>query len=135
TLDGKQALAFSRERKSLPGGDLQRGKNQMEVIKGIANKALSPAILKNYGSIMDSLSGSFETNMTSNDITSLVKMQMDDMAAWNIVTSNASGTPEMRNTYTYKRRKLSVVIPDEESVFIATQKIKDTLSGGVVSQE
>lgn len=135
TLNGEQALAFSRERKSLPGGDMQRGKNQMEVIKGIANKALSPAILKNYSSIMDSLSGSFETSMSSKDITSLVKMQMDDTASWNIVSSNASGTPELKTTYTYKSRKLSVIIPDEESVFKAKEKMSETFSGTVVSQE
>ena len=32
-FDGKQALAFARERYSLEGGDNQRGKNQMAVIQ------------------------------------------------------------------------------------------------------
>ena len=40
-LNGEQALGFARERYSFNAGDVQRGKNQMEVIKGVIKKLSS----------------------------------------------------------------------------------------------
>ena len=126
-LNGEQALAFSRERKSFAAGDNQRGKNQMEVIRGMINKAMSPAIITNYNSIMNSLAGSIDTNMSTNEITSLVKMQLDDMTPWEIETNNVIGTGAMETTYTYKTRRLYVMIPDYDSVEAAKEKIKQVM--------
>ena len=52
-MDGAKALRFARERYNLGGGDRDRGKNQMRVITGIINKAISPSIITNYTSILD----------------------------------------------------------------------------------
>lgn len=94
-LDGSQALSFSRERKSLGGGDRDRGKNQMRVITGIINKAISPAIITRYTSILDAVSGSFQTNMSNSEMTSLIKMQINNMSGWDIeqVSVNGTGNP------------------------------------------
>ena len=62
-VNGAQALAFARERYAFSEGDRQRGKNQLHVIEGVINKAMSPALLKNYSQTMESLVGSFETNV------------------------------------------------------------------------
>ena len=51
-LTGLEALAFARERLSFPTGDYQRAKHQMEVIRAVITKCVSPAILKNYRSVM-----------------------------------------------------------------------------------
>lgn len=91
-LNGKEALAFSRERYSLGGGDRDRGKNQMRVITGMINKAISPSIITNYTSILDAVSGSFQTNMSNGDMTSLVKMQINDMSGWDIEQISVNGT-------------------------------------------
>jgi polyisoprenyl-teichoic acid--peptidoglycan teichoic acid transferase len=130
-LNGEQALAFSRERKSFGSGDNQRGKNQMEVIKGIINKGISPAIITNYSSIMDSISGSFETNMSSGAITDLVKNQMDNMSPWNIMTNNVIGSNAHKKTYSQSKTSY-VMLPDEESVGEAKQKINEVLGGNSV---
>ena len=94
-LSGSEALSFSRERKSLGGGDRDRGKNQMRVITGIINKAISPAIITRYTSILDAVSGSFQTNMSNSEMTSLIKMQIDEMSGWDIeqVSVNGTGNP------------------------------------------
>ena len=42
--DGEMAVAFSRERHAFAAGDFQRGRNQTAAIKGILQKATSPAI-------------------------------------------------------------------------------------------
>ena len=99
-LNGAQALAFSRERYAFASGDNQRGKNQMAVIKGMIEKAMSPAIITNYSKILDGLSESFETNMSPNDMTSLIRMQIDDMSPWDIKSNNVTGKGAMKTTYT-----------------------------------
>jgi polyisoprenyl-teichoic acid--peptidoglycan teichoic acid transferase len=45
TIGGEQALWFVRERKQLPNGDLDRAKNQRNVIKAIVAKGLSARVL------------------------------------------------------------------------------------------
>src|SRR5699024_8231894 len=47
-LDGEAALTFARERHSFSEGDRQRGNNQMEVVKAVIQKAMSPTILTRY---------------------------------------------------------------------------------------
>ncbi len=45
TIAGEEALWFVRERKLLPGGDLDRAENQRNVIKAIVQKGLSVQVL------------------------------------------------------------------------------------------
>ena len=62
-MNGEQALAFSRERYAFKEGDRERGRNQMRVITGIIQKVMSPSIITNYMSLLDSLHSSFQTNL------------------------------------------------------------------------
>lgn len=91
-MDGEMALRFARERYNLAGGDRDRGKNQMRVITGIINKAISPAIITRYTSILDAVSGSFQTNMSNSEMTSLIKMQINEMSGWDIEQISVDGT-------------------------------------------
>lgn len=75
-LNGEAALCFSRERYAFADGDNQRGKNQMAVIQAIISKASSPAVLKNYQTLLSSLSDAFITSLSYDDIASLVQMQL-----------------------------------------------------------
>jgi LCP family protein required for cell wall assembly len=45
TIAGEEALWFVRERKLLPGGDLDRAENQRNMIKAIAQKGLSVRVI------------------------------------------------------------------------------------------
>jgi LCP family protein required for cell wall assembly len=45
TIAGEKALWFVRERKSLPGGDLDRAENQRKVIQAIVRKGLSADVV------------------------------------------------------------------------------------------
>lgn len=73
-LNGDQALGFVRERYSLSGGDNQRGKNQMALINAVVKKMASPAILNDYAGLMSSISGGFETSLSSAQISALVRL-------------------------------------------------------------
>ncbi len=88
-VNGQKALAFSRERYSFSGGDNQRVKNQQHVIEAIINKVLdSNTILTKYTNILNSLEGSFQTNMDQKDISKLVKEQLQTMSSWKIKTNS-----------------------------------------------
>lgn len=57
TIAGEEALWFVRERKSLPGGDLDRAENQRKVIKAIVDKGLSRETVANPAAFTSFVSG------------------------------------------------------------------------------
>ncbi|MBS5725641.1 MAG: LCP family protein [Clostridiales bacterium] len=115
-LTGLEALAFARERLSFPTGDYQRVKNQMEVIKAVITKCTSPAILKNYRSVMNAIGESFETNMPEDQILSLIRMQLFDNKDWSFSTFTVDGTSAFRPTYTAPGMNLYVILPSTDAV-------------------
>ena len=59
TLRGHCALAYVRERKSLPAGDLDRAERQRLVLAALARKTLTPQVLANpvaFGRLVDTVS-------------------------------------------------------------------------------
>lgn len=128
-LNGEEALSFARERYSFKDGDFQRGRNQMEVIRAVIQKAASSSLLTNYMSVMNAVAGSFETNMSQEEISDLVKMQLSDMATWNITSYTAEGQVSSAETYSMPGQTLSVVIPDDSSVEEAKSMIADVMEG------
>lgn len=129
-LDGRQALAFARERDAFDDGDMQRGRNQMLVIQGIVNKAASPAILKSYQDVLSAASDSIATNMPKEDIISLVKMQLQDMSGWNITTYGLAGENSADYCYSLGNdTRYAVVLPNERMVATAQDLIQQVLRG------
>ena len=123
-LNGKQALAFSRERKAFSDGDRQRGKNQQKVIIAILNKTLSSTtLITKYTEILDSLGSSFQTNMPTSKIYNLVNMQLDKMPTWTFESISVNGTGKSEFTYTYPHQRLYVMEPDMNTVNEAINKI------------
>jgi anionic cell wall polymer biosynthesis LytR-Cps2A-Psr (LCP) family protein len=90
-LNGDQALAFARERKSLRGGDNDRGKNQMRLISAMIKQLSVDNLLANYAEILESLEGMFSTNMPAEDIGKLVQLQLTEMPSWEILTFAVTG--------------------------------------------
>ena len=113
---GKQALAFSRERMNVDGGDFQRGKNQQAVITAMIKKAISPAILTGANGVLSSVSGNVDTNMSQNQIQELIKSQLSGGAAWNIKSMAAEGTGDNQECYSSPGSILYVTQPDMSSV-------------------
>lgn len=127
-VKGDAALAFVRERKAFSGGDRQRGKNQQAMIEAILKKCISPSIIVNYDNLLNSLNGSFMTNMSSEEIRTLIKTQLDSNASWTIINANLDGSNGSEYTYSYKGRKLYVMIPDQNSIQIAKELINQVYS-------
>ena len=127
SVDGKKALSFVRERKSFSEGDRTRVENQAAMIEALINKAISPSIITRYTSLLNALSNSFITNLKTEDITNFIKTQIDDMPSWDIENISLNGTDGFDYTYSYGGTKLYVMIPDNETVINATNKIKTIL--------
>ena len=133
-LDGDCALAFARERMAYSSGDRHRGENQEQVIEKVFDKITSSTtLISKYSDILRALSGSFETSLTTSDITSLVNMQLDDMAKWTIESYNLNGTTGGAYTYSYPNQTLSVMFPDAATIETAKAKIQAVLNGNKAS--
>lgn len=126
-LNGKQALAFARERKSFKDGDVQRVKNQQKVIEAIINKVTSSTkLVTNFSQILDSVSSSLSTNMETKNINKFVKMQLNDMRGWSIESQNLVGTDlYTTETYTFPGIKLYVMEQSQDSVDEVKTKISN----------
>lgn len=132
-LNGEDALNFVRDRYSFATGDRQRGRNQMAVIKGVIDKATSPAILVNYKSVLESLSGAFETSIPYGKITELIQNQLKEGTKWNVVTYSVDGSGAMLKPYSLSSRAY-VMVPNQATVDHAKELIKQVNENNVLSQ-
>lgn len=130
-LEGQEALAFSRERYSFSDGDNQRGKNQMKVIQAIIEKATSPSVLAKYQDLLKTVSDNFITNISYDQISSLVQMMQKDGASWNIQTMSATqGSGDtMQPCYSSYGELLYVMPPDYDSVNRIREVIDQVMNG------
>lgn len=127
-LNGEQALAYARERYAYSEGDRQRTKNQQQVLMGIVDKITSPAVVTNYASIMDSMSDTFSTTMSSQEISDLIKYQLNSNPKWKMEQYMVNGTGD-----TLMCAELGdaayVMVPDQSTVTTAKNKINAVLAG------
>lgn len=133
-LNGVYALAFARERMNAAGGDYQRARNQQKVIEALLNKLKSPAILTGYTGLLSSLEGQMDTNLSSQQIASLVKMQLNDGAEWNIISTSVYGTSSDEYCASYAEAPLAVEVLDDDSIEAVQEVIAELMAGEVISQ-
>lgn len=127
-LQGERALAFARERYAYIDGDNQRVRNQQTVLKAIFAKATSPEIIVNYSSLLDAFQGAFDTTLSKDEITTLIKYQIQENPQWKFESYQLTGegdqllSPELGQT-------AYVTIVDPYSVTLAHDKIEAVLKG------
>ena len=124
-LNGDQALAFARERKSLANGDRQRGKHQQMVISAIVDKAISPSILNisKFEELLKAVTSNTKMNIAISEIKALFRMQLDDMRKWEIESISVDGAGSSGYTYTYPNQSLWIMLPDYDTVDAAKLKL------------
>lgn len=127
-VNGKKALAFCRERHHFANGDYQRGRDHQHMIEAVLNKVLSPAILKDFSSLLKETKKMFQTSMSTKKIVSLCNMQLSDMATWKISYANAEGTEAKKTTYSIQSTPLYVCEPNYTSVNKITKRIKKVMN-------
>ena len=139
-LDGTHALEYARERHAFDNmfedserGDQVRVENQQRVVMGIAKKVISPTLLTNFQDILSALEGTFETNITTDEMMDLVKMQLDDMASWEFISQKVLGEYDYRYGGAYMPGwELIYYIPDETSVQDVVSNINTVLNNGIL---
>lgn len=128
-VDGKCALRFARERKSYDSGDRHRGENQQQIITRIINKISSnKSIILGYEKILSAIDGSFESNLTSENITSLVRLQLDEMSPWQVESYNVNGSGRLTKTHSYPNQNLYVMDIDQTTLSTAKTRLEAVLS-------
>ncbi|MBR3362395.1 MAG: LCP family protein [Bacilli bacterium] len=129
-VNGKCALGFSRERYAYSSGDRHRGENQEQVLTKIIEKISSPNYITKYNDILKAIDGSFETNANFEEITSILKKQIDDPKKWEIETYNLDGQSTMGPTYTKvnEQNHIHIMVPYQNTIDKAKQKIKEYLN-------
>ena len=128
-VDGAGALCFIRERHSFEDEDKQRGKNQQECIRAIIEKACSPAIIAHFSEVLEVVTQCVETNMTSEEINALVRMELTDMASWSIESYAVDGEEIYGPSYALGGEEVFLVRPDYGTVEEAIAMIKSFMNG------
>lgn len=129
-MDGNKALCFVRERHAFLAGDFVRGQNQQALLKAMLEKAMSPKIITNYQNILSAIEGCFETNMSSKEIKSLINMQLDDNAQWELFNVQVAGEGyKTDETYSMKGTSVFVMKPYQSQVK-KIKKLVDRVENG-----
>ena len=127
-LYGEEALEYARERYAYAEGDRQRTKNQQQVLMGIVKEATKPSVITNYAAIMDTMANTFSTTMSNEEITDLIKYQLNNNPTWKMEQYMVDGTGD-----TLMCAELgdaaSVMVPDQSTVKMAKDKINAVLAG------
>ena len=127
-LNGHDALEYARERYAYTEGDRQRTKNQQQVLMGIVNEATKPSVITKYASIMDAMANTFSTTMSNEEISNLIKYQINNNPKWKMEQYMVDGTGD-----TLMCAELgdaaSVMVPNQSTVKMAKDKINAVLAG------
>ena len=91
-------------------------------------------------SVFESLSDSFETNLSASEIKSLINMQIDDMASWDVQSYRLTGDPSQRtfelatvgDISAVNANGVYVTQPDESSIAQAKEYIQTVMNGDSV---
>jgi anionic cell wall polymer biosynthesis LytR-Cps2A-Psr (LCP) family protein len=129
-MGGKEALYFVRERKAFNNEDDKRVENQQAVLKAVLNKMMtSPSLLTSYPELLDIAAEDLETNMSSDDMQALVRMQLADLGAWDIEMQKITGEYDMDYVASLTQdQKFQVYRPDEKAVAECVAKINEVMN-------
>ena len=105
-MNGEEALAYSRMRYDDPEGDYGRQHRQRQVIEATMKKIASLNSVRNYSSILESMSSSMKTNMSFDDMVDMFNKYRG--AVDEIEQLQLSGSGTMMGGIYYE------IIPDEE---------------------
>lgn len=106
SLDGEQALAYTRMRYEDPNGDYGRQVRQQEVIGGIADQALSFNGVTKYKQILKAIEDNMKTDLEPEE---MFKIAIDYRNCFTTIDNESlNGYGEMIDEVSYQ------IIPDEE---------------------
>ena len=127
-LNGKEALAYARERYSYSDGDRHRGRNQQQVIEAIIKKVTESNDINVYMKLLNVLENSMQTNMDKKLINGFINLQVKQNFNWQIESIQVTGYDDGGYTYSYPGQYLYVMQPDYDSLEAAKNRIKEIMN-------
>ncbi len=128
-LDGACALAYSRHRKTLKDGDLDRGKHQQQVLTAIIEKITNLHYVTRFSQILEAAKGTFQTSFNESEISDFIRWQLAELKHWQVESIQVGNNKHILTpTYTIRNENLWVYLPDEASETAAKQKIAEYLT-------
>lgn len=133
-LNGEQALAMSRHRKTLPNGDIGRGLNQQIILTGMIDKLASGKILTSVDKLLNVLGNNIQTNFSKKDMYDLFALltslgsnsEYSNISALQINSSTIGG--EGRMMYTdWAGTDIYYYVPYKEAIQAVTTEINRVL--------
>ena len=134
-LEGEYALMYVRERYAFVDGDFERNYHQQIVMKAMIEKLCSPEIIVHFDSLLNSLQGTFMTNISSESIYALCKKQLNENISWNIVNYHVVGDASGYEYSTAEGDYRSVVYPYDNQIEFVSDVMKSVINGDIVTQE
>jgi LCP family protein required for cell wall assembly len=134
-LNGEEALVYARNRKQLANGDFGRAQHQQEIVMALVNKMKTINDVSTFMNILNTISNSMDTNLTTKQILSFYDVGKDiikkslsssDADLINIQQMFLDGTGQM----IYDERARMVLwdyVPNNESRKDIIQAMKENL--------
>lgn len=123
-LNGGQALAYSRHRKTEGYGDVGRTHAQQRIIQGIINKLLTPDGIAKVNDLLKVASTKVKTDMPMQQITNFISYQLDRVKPWTMNSMTIDSYGEMLTTASMgTSTELSCQVLDRTSAQEALNKI------------
>ncbi|MFS0668939.1 LytR family transcriptional regulator [Peribacillus frigoritolerans] len=119
TLNGKEALAYSRMRHDDPSGDFGRQSRQRAIIEAVIKEGASLSSLTKYNEVFDALGNNIQTNLTFDDMMDIQKNYRDASKSITQSSINGNGT-KIDGIYYY-------IVSDEEKEKVQSE-LKEQLS-------
>ena len=119
SLDGEQALSYSRIRYEDPNGDYGRQERQRKVIEGIVQKVLSLNSVSNYQEILTAVSDNMKTDLSFDDMKKIALYYRS--AVGKVKQDQLQGTGFMQDGVSYQR-------VDEQELTRVQQELKNQLN-------
>ncbi|MEC0344778.1 polyisoprenyl-teichoic acid--peptidoglycan teichoic acid transferase TagU [Peribacillus frigoritolerans] len=119
TLNGKEALAYSRMRHDDPSGDFGRQSRQRAIIEAVIKEGASLSSLTKYDEVFAALGNNIQTNLTFDDMMDIQKNYRDASKSITQSSINGNGT-KIDGIYYY-------IVSDEEREKVQSE-LKEQLS-------
>lgn len=129
-LSGERALVFARERKSLAGGDVDRGKNQQRVVQGIVDKISGIRSVSGFNALLDTIGNSIQTNLDDGTIKQLINQQIDNTTAWTTKDYSLEGKGQTGGlkSYAMPNAQLYMYVLNQDSINQAKAQIDEAMN-------
>ncbi len=118
-LNGEEALALARTRHQ--DSDIYRGLRQQEIIKAIIKKVTSISSITKQTDIIDAVGSNMETNLSFNDIKSLISYAISGKSLGFETLPLEGGDSWLNGAYYYQL--------DSQSLATVTQQLQTHLQG------